>query len=162
DNSQGLVIVHPDVLISATSVADSFTCMRKGVLNDRVNGNFFYNSALTYGSLFHELIQSCLTNQNFTESFMESEAKKLTKQSIEKLYSADLNEKDVIRELIEEIPRIQAWADKFISDIPKPIEEHLSTSRVKPSICISKILDTEEHICSTTYGLKGKIDVSME
>ncbi|CAG8457573.1 4873_t:CDS:10 [Acaulospora colombiana] len=162
DNSQGLVIVRPDVLISATSVADSFTCMRKGILSDRVNGNFFYNSALTYGSLFHELIQACLVNENFTDSFIESEAEKLTKQSIEKLYSADLNEEEVIRELIGEIPKIQAWAGRFIGDTPKPIEEHLSTSNVKPAICISKVMDIEEHICSTTYGLKGKIDASVE
>ncbi|CAG8556535.1 10524_t:CDS:2 [Diversispora eburnea] len=111
DNSQGLLIVNPDILISATSVSDSFACMRKGILSDRVNGNFTYSPALVYGNA---------------------------------------------------IPIIQAWSDKFIGEIPKPIDEHLSISKVKPALCISKILDIEEHICSTTYGLKGKIDASVE
>ncbi|CAG8452223.1 3265_t:CDS:2 [Cetraspora pellucida] len=162
DNSQSLVVVNPGVLISATSVADSFICMRKNILSERFNGNFYFNSSTAYGSLFHELIQSCLIQNNFTSQFMESEILKIVKVSIERLYSADLNENDVIGELMDAIPTIRAWADKFIGEIPNQIEEHLSTSKAKLSISICNVLGVEEHICSTKYGLKGKIDASIE
>ncbi|CAG8692322.1 26001_t:CDS:2, partial [Dentiscutata erythropus] len=162
NNSQSFVVVNPDVLISATSVADSFTCMRKDILRERFNGNFCINSSTAYGSLFHELIQSCLIQNNFTSQFLEGEISKVVKRSIERLYSADLNENDVIGELIDAIPTIRAWADKFIGEVPKPIEEHLSTSKAKLSISICNVLNVEEHICSIKYGLKGKIDASIE
>ncbi|CAG8726865.1 34952_t:CDS:2, partial [Racocetra persica] len=162
DNSQSLVVVNPDVLISATSVADSFICMRKNILSERFNGIFCLNSSTAYGSLFHELIQSCLIQNNFTCQFMESEISKIVKGSIERLYSADLNENAVISELMNAIPTIRAWADKFVGEIPNPIEEHLSTSKTKLSISICNVLSVEEHICSTKYGLKGKIDASIE
>ena len=36
DDAENLIIVHPDHLISATVVADSFECIRRAVLQDRV------------------------------------------------------------------------------------------------------------------------------
>ena len=36
DDANNMIILHPDHLISATVVADSFTCTRRAVLQDRV------------------------------------------------------------------------------------------------------------------------------
>ena len=34
DSTKNLIVVHPDVLISSTSVASSLRCPRRAVLND--------------------------------------------------------------------------------------------------------------------------------
>ena len=36
DDSQNMVILHPDHLISATVIGDAITCLRRAVLQDRV------------------------------------------------------------------------------------------------------------------------------
>jgi DNA replication ATP-dependent helicase Dna2 len=34
----GLLVVHPDLLLSGTSIVSSLFCMRKAVLNERFKG----------------------------------------------------------------------------------------------------------------------------
>jgi len=75
-------VLHPDVLISGTSVSHSFSCMRRAVLNERIKVfyRFAYafskqliymqdggsSAAATYGSIVHGLLQRALTTQNFS------------------------------------------------------------------------------------------------
>lgn len=36
NNDKGITVLHPDTLISGTSVSSSFACMRRAVLNERI------------------------------------------------------------------------------------------------------------------------------
>ena len=57
DNAHGLVVIHPDVLVTPTKIADSFSCSRKAVLSDRIRGGSLSNQAAVMGSLKHQFIE---------------------------------------------------------------------------------------------------------
>ncbi|PTB76253.1 Dna2-domain-containing protein, partial [Trichoderma longibrachiatum ATCC 18648] len=65
DDAQNLLILHPDQLISATVVADSFGCMRRAVLQDRVKATSEASPPLVYGTMLHEIFQEALLANNF-------------------------------------------------------------------------------------------------
>src|SRR5690349_5678602 len=55
DDRNNMIILHPDHLIAATVVADSFSCLRRAVLQDRVKATSKANPPMLYGNLLHEL-----------------------------------------------------------------------------------------------------------
>ena len=59
DNTHGLLVIHPDVLVTPTKISDSFSCARKAVLSDRIRGGSLSNQAATIGSLKHQFIEVC-------------------------------------------------------------------------------------------------------
>ena len=67
DNEQGLLIIHPDVLISPTKVAEAIGCNRRGVLSDRVRSFGGTNEAAVMGNVKHAFIEAavemCLDRQ---------------------------------------------------------------------------------------------------
>ena len=38
DGTRGLVVLHPDMLITPTRITESFSCLRRGVLSERARG----------------------------------------------------------------------------------------------------------------------------
>ena len=60
DNSHGLVVIHPDILVTPTKIADSFACSRKAVLSDRIRGGSLNNQAAVLGSLKHQFIEQLI------------------------------------------------------------------------------------------------------
>ena len=60
DNDQGLLIVHPDVLISPTKVAEAIGCNRRGVLSDRIRSFGGTNEAAVMGNLKHLFIETAV------------------------------------------------------------------------------------------------------
>ncbi|KAK0395421.1 hypothetical protein QR680_001273 [Steinernema hermaphroditum] len=60
DDKHGLVIIEPNVLISSTTISQSFYCQRKAVLLERFRGASASNSAMLIGNCVHMLFQSAL------------------------------------------------------------------------------------------------------
>ena len=58
DNDHGLLIIHPDMLIPPTKIAEAIGCLRRGVISDRVKslrGGF--NKSAVLGNLRHAFIE---------------------------------------------------------------------------------------------------------
>lgn len=64
DNTHGLVVFHPDVLVTPTKISDSFSCSRKAVLSDRIRGGGLSNQAAVMGSLKHQFIEVRASRRN--------------------------------------------------------------------------------------------------
>src|ERR1700761_1354379 len=60
DNSENLIILHPDYLVPATTLGASIHCMRKAVLGDRVKATSQASPPVLYGKILHELFQEAL------------------------------------------------------------------------------------------------------
>lgn len=58
DCKSGLIVVHPDILISGTSVVSSLFCQRKAVLSERFRGTEPTNQIMLNGTLVHRLLQT--------------------------------------------------------------------------------------------------------
>ena len=57
DNDDGLIIQHPDTLVSPSRIAESVSCTRRAVLSERSRGLGEVGVALVQGSMVHELLQ---------------------------------------------------------------------------------------------------------
>ena len=119
DDSQNIIIVHPDQLISATVVADSFTCMRRAVLQDRVKATNDSSAPLVYGTLLHEIFQEALTANTWDRASMCKIVDRVTDRHIEDLYTIKVGRNVAIEHLQSKIPEIGLWAAAFISSQPK-------------------------------------------
>ena len=182
DNTQNILILHPDQLISATVVADSFTCMRRSVLQDRVKATSEKTPPLVYGTLLHEIFQEALLANDWSSGFLASVICKITEKHVEDLYIIKIAIADARNHLRSKMPELQAWAKTFVSAFPKvgaceylthrwnvpslivlqPDAIVQGRSGDKANMSVTKLLDVEEHVWSPMYGLKGNIDATVE
>lgn len=162
DNNQNILILHPDQLISATVVADSFSCMRRAVLQDRVKATSEASAPLVYGTILHEIFQEALVANRWDQAFLNGVIEKTMKKHIEDLYTIKVNFTDAREHLSSKMPELRGWAEKFVSSFPKPDAVAHGRNNEKTSVCVSKLLDIEEHVWSPLYGLKGNIDATVQ
>lgn len=152
-----MVIVNPDILISATTIANSFECTRKAVLQSKVKSSSEYNHyPLITGRIIHECFQAALLENNFETDWLRKKFKQIVESSLEDLYQAGKNERQLCAELNESIPFIQKWK----TDNTKKF--NLNDSIPAHKLMVTDVLDVEERIWSRKYGIKGNIDVTLK
>ncbi|KAJ2978232.1 hypothetical protein NUW58_g7560 [Xylaria curta] len=162
DNSQNILILHPDQLISATVVADSFTCMRRSVLQDRVKATSDKTPPLVYGTLLHEIFQEALMANNWSPEFLDAVICRITEKHVEDLYTIKVAIVDARNHLQSKMPELRSWAKSFVSAFPKPDAIVHGRNGDKANMSVTKLLDVEEHVWSPMYGLKGNIDATVQ
>lgn len=119
DNTQNLLILHPDHLISSTVVGDSFTCTRKAVLEARVKATSDANQATLYGHLLHEIFQEALKANNWDDEFMASLIETIATRSLESLFELQIELPIAIEQLKARAVDLQAWAEIYVAAKPK-------------------------------------------
>lgn len=162
DDSQNILILHPDHLISALVVADSYSCMRKAVLEDRIKAASESSPPMLYGTIIHEIFQNALQANRWDDEWLEEDIQKLVRRHIEDLYKTQLSEAQAIDHLTSKLPAIKEWASTFVKQRPdlRTLVEDPHGKQVKLSV--NKLLDVEEHIWSPMFGLKGNIDATVQ
>ncbi|CAN1195509.1 DNA replication ATP-dependent helicase/nuclease JHS1 [Linum perenne] len=161
DKNHNLLVVHPDILVSGTRVSGSFGCPRRAVLDERLKSSE-YSSAALIGTLLHQIFQDALVKENPDTEFLEGYAKVVMQKNIESLYACGVNETDVLKTLVESIPKLVNWITLFrkSKDRQMPIVEFGSKEESK-KLRVSEVVDIEEMAWSKKYGLKGNIDASL-
>ncbi|KAI9482550.1 DNA replication factor Dna2-domain-containing protein [Zychaea mexicana] len=170
DNAHGYLIVHPDRLISSTAIAESFFCLRKSVLQQKVKSLGDYSEALVHGNLIHRIVQNALQSNDFSLEGLMKETQRVVGSSLEELLAIGQNETTTMNILMEKaIQYIKAFGEIYVGPQPNAkatiatdIGPDVSTRLGCKNVAISRILDVEEHLWSPTYGLKGMVDVSIE
>ena len=119
DNSQNLLILHPDHLISSTVVGDSFTCTRKAVLQDRVKATSDANQSTMYGNMLHEIFQEAMRANRWDDDFMTTTIQLLATQHLETLFEVQVELSVAVEHLKTRAADLQAWAEIFISAKPR-------------------------------------------
>lgn len=162
DNAQNMLILHPDQLISSTVVADSFGCTRRAVLQDRVKATSDSSPALVYGTLLHEIFQEALMANAWDPQYLGLVIDKAIKKHIEDLYVIKVSFNDAREHLLSKMTELRHWAQLFVSSYPRPDAIVQGRNGEQVNMCVSKLLDVEEHVWSPMYGLKGNIDATVE
>ncbi|KAJ1442580.1 DNA replication factor Dna2-domain-containing protein, partial [Ochromonadaceae sp. CCMP2298] len=57
DDTSGLLVIQPDVLVSPTKIAESLTCTRRAVITDRVRGFGGTSKPAVLGNLRHAFVE---------------------------------------------------------------------------------------------------------
>ncbi|KAF8379125.1 hypothetical protein HHK36_028554 [Tetracentron sinense] len=108
NHDDNFLVIHPDILVSGTRVAASFSCPRRSVLDERLKCSEHSTAALS-GTLLHQIFQAGLVREFPTKDFLEEYARIVIQKNIESLYACGVNENDIHKTMIEAIPRILNW-----------------------------------------------------
>lgn len=119
DNARNMVILHPDFLVSCTVVADSFSCTRKAVMQDRVKAVGDLNKPMVYGNILHALLQMALEANDFSTTFLNSTIDKLVIEHVESLYVLHEQIPVATEYLQSKLGLLQDWARAFVAARPK-------------------------------------------
>lgn len=157
-----MLILHPDHLISATVVADSYGCLRRAVLQDRIKATSRANAPMLYGTLLHELFQEALKANIWDTEFLLTTIDALLPSKFETILEINSTCDEVKEHMTSKLPELQAWARIFVR--ATPIADAVVQHRNGPQsiMSINKLLDVEEHVWSPMYGLKGNIDATVQ
>ncbi|CCU81907.1 putative DNA replication ATP-dependent helicase dna2 [Blumeria hordei DH14] len=162
DNENNLLILHPDHLISSTVVADSFGCVRRAILQERVKATSEKTAPLVYGTILHEIFQTAMQSNRWDTKWLDNIIQEITIRHLEDLYTIKVHVVQAIKYLKSKMPELQSWAGLFVSPQPKP-GAHLKLSNGATALmCISKLLEVEQHVWSPMYGIKGNIDATVQ
>jgi DNA replication ATP-dependent helicase Dna2 len=119
DDAHHMIILHPDHLVSATVVADSFTCMRRAVLQDRIKATSETTRPLMYGSILHEVFQEALKANLWDLGFLKTTIEEVVSCYLEKLFELNLSVPEAVDYLMSKMPEMKAWAEVFVTANPK-------------------------------------------
>ncbi|KAF1943226.1 Dna2-domain-containing protein [Clathrospora elynae] len=162
DDHHNMLILHPDHLISSTIVADSFGCLRRAVLQDRVKATSKANAPMLYGTLLHELFQEAMKVNQWDSAFLSETIDKLLPNHLETILEINSSCEDVKEHLSSKLPELQAWAKIFVRAEPQADAIVRERNGRQSTMSINKLLDVEEHVWSPMYGLKGNIDATVQ
>jgi DNA replication ATP-dependent helicase Dna2 len=157
------LIVHPDHMLSATTVADSFDCLRKAVLQNLIKATGETSKAMVYGSILHEIFQVALSSNQWDTSFLDSTIEKTIQAHVEGLWELGMRDLNLaVEEIKAKMAEMAAWASAFVAEQPSDTALVEDRQGEKIWMSISKLIAIEEHIWSPMYGLKGNIDATIE
>jgi DNA replication ATP-dependent helicase Dna2 len=162
DNTNNILVLHPDHLISATVVADSFGCVRRAVLQDRVKATGEASPPMMYGHILHELFQEAMKANEWDNGAFEKYMAAILPQHYETMTEIGLNLNQVHEHLRSKFPEMRAWAELFVTQTPRRDAVIKGRNGQQAIMSITKLLDVEEHIWSPNYGLKGNVDATVQ
>ena len=119
DDTHGLLILHPDYLLSATVVADSFSCTRRAVLQDRVKTTGDTSQPQIYGSILHEIFQEAMKVNRWDTEWLDTSIETIATRYLEKLFEINVDLATAVNHLKAKIIELQAWAEVFVAAKPK-------------------------------------------
>lgn len=124
DDDHNLLILHPDHLISSTVVADSFSCTRRAVLQDRVKATNAASPPLVYGTILHEIFQAAMMANRWDSEWLDELIESITKRHLEDLYTIKIQISQAVEYLKSKIGELQSWAEVFVASQPKVYSSH--------------------------------------
>ncbi|XP_050717882.1 DNA replication ATP-dependent helicase/nuclease DNA2-like [Eriocheir sinensis] len=162
DNNQGLVVVHPDLLLSSTTVVSGVFCRRRAVLS-HWHRETDSNMVMLVGTLVHELFQEAVVDAakgglgQLTEGKLRTMIDRLVcrRNVFRDLYCLGRTLQALKEEMVGFIPRVQAWCHRYLGRG----RQGMAGGSYKWPGKVVAVQDVEENIWSPRFGLKGKIDM---
>ncbi|KAG8960730.1 Tripartite DNA replication factor [Tulasnella sp. 419] len=158
------LIIHPDLLLTSTAISSSAQCSRKPIITSLIASPTNFTDSTVWGNFLHEIFQACLDEGQWDKKFIEDKIDEVVQNGLGELVKLSVGVEKAKVEVRTRAVGVQAFSERFIADYPKPDAE-LTDSRntsSKSLLALTGLHDVEEDIWSPTYGLKGKIDASMQ
>jgi len=100
-------------------VADSFTCTRRAVLQDRVKSMSQSSPPTLYGTILHQLFQEAMMANQWDFEFLRNTIERLLPRHFETLVDIGLNLNQAREHLFSKLPQMQSWAEIFVRAEPR-------------------------------------------
>ncbi|KAJ0056178.1 hypothetical protein NL108_003474, partial [Boleophthalmus pectinirostris] len=167
ERERGFLVLHPDTLISGTSIASGIRCMRRAVLGDMFKTFDGGSKQMLNGTMVHEVFQKAAMAKDFSSEnlFKLGDQALHSPRYLADMYSLGVTQEEMKQELHDYLPSLELWARDYL-DVHKPkITNHKNSNngRAKDTaVTINELADIEENVWSPRFGLKGKIDVTAQ
>lgn len=118
-SKSNLLILHPDLLFTATALSDATQCRRKPLLSSLVRSSSDTTPALVWGNMLHEVMQSCFIAGRWEESWIDEKIDHVIRKGLDHLLKIDFPVEQAKREVAARAKGLIAFAQKYVSDSPK-------------------------------------------
>lgn len=118
-SKRNLLIVHPDLLLTATSISNAPQCVRRPLLSSLVRSSSDTTAALVWGNMLHEVMQRCLSTERWEESFVDERIDEVVGKGLAELVKIGVNVGDAKREVKARAKGLQGFSKRFIGEVPK-------------------------------------------
>jgi len=162
NNTENLIIVHPDTLVVPTMIAQSFPCMREAVLNKKLRSNELKEVMLN-GTMSHELFEKSLQRNCFDREKIRGDIEEIIKCHTLELFAIDVDEARARKNMEGFIPNMINWGKLFLNDrlqSKKNVVEWGGDD--KRYVNVDEVTDIEDSVFCPMYGVRGNIDGSFK
>ncbi|KAL9028432.1 MAG: hypothetical protein Q9180_007165, partial [Flavoplaca navasiana] len=139
-----MLILHPDHLVSATVVGDSFSCTRRAVLQDRVKATNDASEAQVYGHILHEIFQEALKANRWDDEWLHKRIETIASRYLESFFEINLDPILAVDQLKSKSFALQSWAEIFVSAKPRAEAAIKDRNGALSTISVNKLLEVEE------------------
>ncbi|KAK5960308.1 bifunctional ATP-dependent DNA helicase/ssDNA endodeoxyribonuclease DNA2 PWA37_002379 [Arxiozyma heterogenica] len=165
--NDNLLILHPDLLLSATTIGSAIQCQRSSfiqLLFQDTRGEV--SLPMTIGNIVHEILQSCLKykleNMKLTNEYIEQKLDELLEIYSFAIIVCDETIDNVRKEIIKtHLNNILTFINKFVTKSNFGCYVSISGTRRTTPLSILDVIDIEENIWSPVYGFKGFLDATV-
>lgn len=181
-----ILVLQPDTLVSATTIASASSCLRRSVLQEKIRSQRGdVSEAVVCGNVVHEVVQAMLwrdarandaspaqsSARDWALNDLLFEARRACQRHLNDLFMLGKSVDEGISMVSAKLQALPAWSRRYVKlgKRQQPVSpSHLwRICELKPGqssdppVAITAVLDTEEDVWSPAFGLKGKIDVSV-
>jgi DNA replication ATP-dependent helicase Dna2 len=121
----GLLILHPDILVSSTKVGDSAYCARKALLQEIVRTVGGSTPSLAYGNMLHELMQACMTEGRWEDAWRESKIDEIVAKEVQTLWAMDVQVEKARESMREKTKAFGEFKEVFMGGKQPKVSPHL-------------------------------------
>ena len=124
-STRNLLIHHPDILMTATAIANAPQCRRKPLLSSLVRSSSDVTPALVWGNMLHEVMQSCFRASRWDDKWFEERIDEVVRNGLGELVKIDATIEMAKGELHKRAAGLRAFSQRYIADLPKVYCPHL-------------------------------------
>ncbi|CAX40981.1 DNA replication ATP-dependent helicase, putative [Candida dubliniensis CD36] len=162
DDMHNLLIWNPDILLSATTIAQQLNCSRKTVILSRYKFPATSTLPIIAGEIVHFIFQECICTEKWDTEFMNQVLDELLSQYMLLIFGIQKEVKEVREEVVKHFDYLQTWFNTYYKQPLSRKNLIDETSERDPIMfAVEEALDIEEEIRSPIFGIKGKIDATI-
>ncbi|KAF0698075.1 Aste57867_11282 [Aphanomyces stellatus] len=156
DNENNMIVLHPDILVSPTTVTSSMSCSRRAVLQQTLSMNRSSGSKALVGTMKHQLFQHALSSGFHSLDYLKEQSKFIIQSNLMKMLECGLSHETVNEEFRLSFESMFNWLSKARNQGIAVKGESQILYRLKA------VLSIEEPLWSIKYGLKGAVDACID
>lgn len=118
--SRNILILHPDLLIPATSISAGSKCVRRPLLSALVRSSSAdVTPSVVWGQMLHEVMQSCLSSGTWSESFISEKIDEQIRSSFDRLVQIRVGFDVARSELLKRAKGLATFGSLYVNPTPK-------------------------------------------
>ena len=165
---QNFLVLHPDLLVTATAIANASYCQRRPHISTLLSTASKPTPVLIWGTILHEIMQACLQTSRWDDEFINDTTDRLLRANMDSLVQLDVNIDVAKAEIQKRAQGLREFSRRYIGTgvNQKPRANAVLSDSHAPKgqqalLAICGLHAVEEDICSPRYGIKGKLDASL-